>query len=104
MAAIVTGLLLAGGSVHAKRLVPKMEVRGVVNLNTATVEQLDALPGVSHKTAEGIVAKRLKAPFKLASEVAHVAGFGGKRYLRLKAHLAVSGPTTLVVQEVPQTP
>ncbi|RYZ34658.1 MAG: helix-hairpin-helix domain-containing protein, partial [Myxococcaceae bacterium] len=33
-----------------------------------------------------------------------VKGFGKKKFLKLRAHLALSGPTTLKVEKVPVPP
>ncbi len=68
---------------------------GVVNLNTATPEQLDLLPGVGEKAVARIVAYRSKQPFRRVEELHRVKGFGRKKVLKLKPFLAVSGDTTL---------
>ena len=89
----------------AKRGSSKQQVAGVVNLNTATPQQLDLLPGVGMKAALRVVEYRAKAPFGRPEELVKVKGFGKKRFEKLKAHLTVSGPTTLrVVHGVVATP
>jgi competence protein ComEA len=75
---------------HAR---PKVE--GVVNLNTASAEQLDALPGVAPKVAQAVVDYRKAHPFTKTEEVVRVKGIGKKRFQKIKAFLTVSGPTTL---------
>lgn len=56
-----------------------------VNLNTATVSQLDALPGVGTSTAQRIVEYRQKnGPFKKIEELMNVKGVGEKSFLKLK--------------------
>jgi len=90
---LVLALLLAApalGAPPARRPVGT----GVVNLNTATVDQLDALPGVSPRVAQDIVAHRKSHPFSRPEEVVRVKGFGRNRFERLRPHLAVTGPTT----------
>lgn len=72
-------------------------VTGVINLNSATSAQLDQLPGVGVKAAERIIAHRAKTPFTRPEELVKVKGFGKKKVEKIKAHLAVSGPTTLKV-------
>ena len=39
-----------------------------LDLNTATIEQLDGLPGVGRKRAEAIIAQRQKRPFTRVTE------------------------------------
>jgi competence protein ComEA len=61
-----------------------------LNLNTATVEQLDALDGVGPTTAQKIVAYRqAHGGFRSVSELDQVPGIGPKRLAALKAALTV---------------
>lgn len=89
LAAVVSTAAFAKGS-H-----PSPKVEGVVNLNTASAEQIDALPGVAPKTAQAVVAYRKEHPFTRPEEVVRVKGFGKKRFEKVHAFLSVSGPTTL---------
>lgn len=89
-AALVLGLLAAFPAEAAKKV-----VTGVVNLNTATAAQLDELPGVGEKAASRIIEYRKKTPFKRVEELVKVKGFGKKKFDKLKAHLAISGPNTI---------
>ena len=77
----------------------KGKVSGVVNLNQATAEQLKLLPGVGVKAAQAIVAFRQKHPFARIEDLVKVKGFKRKRFLKLKAYLAVSGETTLKAEK-----
>ncbi len=70
-------------------------LEGKININTATVDQLDMLPGIGPKTAERIVAYRKRHPFKKTLHLLRVKGIGRKKYERIKAFLAVDGETTL---------
>lgn len=79
----------------------KMQVSGVLNLNTATSSQLDQLPGVGEKAAKKIIEYRQKTPFNRPEEIVKVKGFGKKKFEKLKPHLTVSGPTTLKATRVP---
>jgi competence protein ComEA len=73
---------------------------GAVNLNTATEEELDRLPGVGPSKAAAIVAWRKKyGAFKRVEDITRVKGFGRKTLQRLKPYLSVSGATTLRAPE-----
>lgn len=68
---------------------------GVVNLNTATEDELMLLPGVGPSKATAIVAWRKKhGGFKRIEDLTKVRGFGLKTFRKLKPHLAIKGPTT----------
>ncbi|MBK9035883.1 MAG: helix-hairpin-helix domain-containing protein [Myxococcales bacterium] len=69
---------------------------GRLNLNTATAEQLEMLPGVGPAKAERIVAFRGKhGPFKRVADLRRVKGFGRKTLKKLERFLDIKGPTTL---------
>ena len=70
-------------------------VGGVININQASVSQLEMLPGVGAKTAEAIVAYRQKTKFARIEDLVQVKGLGKKKFDKMKVHLTVSGPTTL---------
>jgi competence protein ComEA len=61
-----------------------------VNINTATAEQLDALPGVGPATAAKIVAERqANGPFSSAEDLGRVAGIGPKKLADLRTLIVV---------------
>jgi competence protein ComEA len=63
---------------------------GLVNLNTATVEQLDTLPGVGPVTAAAIVAWRdANGPFTSVDQLGDVDGIGPARLEKLRAQVHV---------------
>jgi competence protein ComEA len=84
---------------RARRTVVK--VSGSLNLATATVAQLDQLPGIGEKAARAIVDYRGKTPFTRVEELVRVKGFGKKRFDQLKPFLTLSGATTLKVERIP---
>jgi competence protein ComEA len=62
----------------------------IVNINTASAMELDALPGIGAKTAARIVEYRQKnGPFKKVEELMNVRGVGEKNFLKLKAQITV---------------
>ena len=62
-----------------------------LDLNTATVEQLDTLPGVGEVTAQRIVAYREAHPFTSVDDLRQVSGIGDRRFEALKDLVTVSG-------------
>jgi competence protein ComEA len=63
----------------------------IVNLNTATVGDLEGLPGIGAKTAARIIEYRQKnGPFKKVEELMNVRGVGEKNFLKLKSQLTVT--------------
>jgi competence protein ComEA len=62
----------------------------VVNLNTATRDELVALPGIGPAKAQAIVDHRTQhGPFKTVDEVRKVKGIGEKLFLQIKPELTV---------------
>ena len=102
LGAAVLGLVLLGpGAAGAANAKARTQYTGVVNLNEATVAQLDLLPGVGAKAAQRIITWREKRAFKRVEELVRVKGFGKKQFLKLKPYLTLQGPTTLKVEKAP---
>jgi competence protein ComEA len=99
-AILAVALVAVAGSAEAAPKKTKTVVSGVVNLNQATAQQLDLLPGIGPKVAQRIVEQRHKAPFSTPASVMKVKGFGKKRFEKLKGYLTVAGPTTLTARRV----
>jgi competence protein ComEA len=72
----------------------KATLEGVVNINTASPDELRVLPGVGPARIRNILAYRHKHPFRTVEELARIKGIGRKMVRRLRMHLAVTGPTT----------
>jgi competence protein ComEA len=63
-----------------------------VNLNTATLDQLETLKGVGPAKAQAIIDYRKKnGNFKTVDELNNVPGFGDKTLAKLKPEITVSG-------------
>ena len=72
----------------------------MVNLNTATVAELEQLPGIGAKVAARIVDYRSKkGPFKKIEELMNVQGIGEKSFLKLRSQLTVGGAPAAAGQQ-----
>lgn len=71
------------------------ELTGELNLNDASREKLELLPGVGPATAERIESYRSKRRFEEVDDIKRIKGIGEKTFADLKPYLAVSGETTL---------
>ena len=89
LAVAMAALLAAGPALAAAKSMPTEKV----NLNTATVEQLTALPGVGPTLAARIVEYREKAgQFASAQELLNVKGIGEKNFQKIEQWLTVEAP------------
>ncbi len=79
------GDLLAGAAGSGGAGAPGTGAPGKVDLNTATAEQLDTLPGVGPSTAAKIVADRTaNGPFRTVDDLMRVSGIGPSKFDALK--------------------
>jgi competence protein ComEA len=106
--AALSALLGAQALAQGSRTSPAPErSTGLVNLNTATVAELEVLPGVGARTAARIVEYReKKGPFKKIEELMNVQGIGEKSFLKLKPQITVSSrgetPSSSSPSQAPQ--
>lgn len=97
LAAVMASALLAAPAplTQAPAPAPAGVTRSAVDLNTASVADLEGLPGIGRATAERIVEHRQKnGPFKKVEELMNVKGIGEKSFLRLKPLITVAPPKT----------
>ena len=71
------------------------QLEGKVNINTASADQLQLLPGIGPATAAKILAYRIRRHFKHPSHIMRIKGIGKKTYAELRRYIAVEGETTL---------
>ena len=65
----------------------------LLDINTATVEQLQQLPGIGEKIAKRIVKYREKnGPFSKAEDLLNVEGIGEKKLEKIKPLIEVKVP------------
>jgi competence protein ComEA len=82
------GLVLAPASVLAQK--SKSTLTEKVNINTATAEQLQTLPGIGPALAKAIIDHRTKnGKFGKIEELINVKGVGQKKFQKMKDRLVV---------------
>lgn len=78
-------------------------VAGVVNINTATAQQLQLLPGVGPSRAQAIIAQRERHPYRRPEDLLSIRGIGRATLNRMLPYVVVEGETTLT-RPVPAAP
>ena len=74
----------------------------VVNINTASKDELIALPGIGPAKAQAIVDyRKLNGPFKTVDDLKNVKGIGAKRLDKLRAELTVGPAQAKVAAATP---
>ncbi len=99
--ACLVGVVLFMVGVPLAQDAPPVNDKAKVDLNVATIEQLDELPGVGPTTARRIVDYRDEnGPFKRIEDLMNVKGIGEKKFLKLKELIAVqSAPAPKPVEQ-----
>ncbi len=82
------GMVISSVSVIAQKSDPAPAEK--INLNAASAEQLESLPGIGPVTAKRIVDYRDKVgKFKRIEEIINIKGIGDKKFERIKDRLTV---------------
>lgn len=94
----VFGLALAESS-FAEEASPRLDTSprlvGAVNINTATPEQLELLPGIGEVRARAVVElRKQRGGFKSVDELTEVKGIGDVALERLRPFVRTEGKTT----------
>ncbi len=67
------------------------EIQGKVDINTASVAELDTLPGIGPAIAGRIIDFRTRnGPFRRSEDLMNVRGIGEKKFLKLKGRIVIS--------------
>ena len=88
LVAIVMGLSLNAEAKKGSQMV------GVVNVNTASADELEMIPGIGASKAAAIVSFRETEKFGTTDDLVKVKGIGEKMLVNVRAYVTVEGPTT----------
>lgn len=88
------------GKEHERRLLPNPKTKGKkeagltepINVNRATAEELQRLPGIGPTMAQRILDARAKKPFSSVDDLRRVSGIGPKTLEKLRSYVSVSAP------------
>ena len=96
MRAIVPALVASLGlAVAAFGAAEARQLQGVVNVNTASLEELQLLPGVGEARARAIVdLRKQRGGLKSLEDLRSVKGIGEANLERLRPHVAFDGKST----------
>jgi len=93
----------AAASQHAESLARPLGPEEKVDLNRATVEELDRLPRVGPALARRIVEERTAGgPFRSLAELTRVPGVGPRLLAELERHVTFDGVPPLVARPLPR--
>jgi competence protein ComEA len=86
---VMLAVVFVSAGVSAQKSLPAKPV----NLNTATSEQLQELPGIGQATAKKIIDMREKSgPFRRVEDLLAIRGISDKRLAKLRPYVTVSAP------------
>jgi competence ComEA-like helix-hairpin-helix protein len=82
---LLCGVMMSGAGVAGAAA----EAPGRVDVNAASAEELERLPGVGPSLARAIVEHRTQTPFRRPEDVRDVKGIGDRLYEKLKDQITV---------------
>ncbi|MEW6087509.1 MAG: ComEA family DNA-binding protein [bacterium] len=92
------GALTSFESVKTERLANHGAVRTInkkININTASIGELDTLPGIGPKIAAEIIKYREKSGgFKVIEDIKKVRGIGEKKFSKIREQITVNDKET----------
>jgi competence protein ComEA len=93
---LLTAMLVLLVAAAALAVDGQTSAKGVVNVNTASSEQLQLLPRIGPALSERIMDFReVNGPFKAVEELVAVKGIGERSLEQLKPYVVTEGETTL---------
>ena len=94
--ALVTACAVA---LAAQAADPQPGLTGTVNVNTATAEELQLLPGIGAARADALIdLRKQRGGFKSLEQLKDVKGIGDASLERLRPYVRFQGKTTASVQ------
>ena len=80
---------VATSKAEAPKIATSVKQSYPININTATITELDALPGIGPAIAQRIVEFRNTQPFTKIEDIMLVKGIGKKKFAKLKELITV---------------
>lgn len=78
------GIIRASGANTWKNSSQSPQTSGIININTASAQDLMTLPGIGEVLAAQIISYRDEHPFKSCDEICKVSGIGEAKYNKIK--------------------
>ncbi len=86
---------LAAISLALPALAAESAPQGKVNVNTATLQELQLLPGIGASRAQAMIeARKQRGGFERVEDLLEVKGIGERSLQRLRPHVTLKGKTT----------